>query len=83
MLVCDECDYEVVHHQCLGLTAIPEEDWFCPPCAKKRAEMEKLVKIQRRNLKQYTKHKRKEESNRNSQPCTDSNILTTKSSRRH
>lgn len=37
MLVCDSCDFQTAHLQCLKLKEIPEEEWFCQKCAKERA----------------------------------------------
>ncbi|KAL6896808.1 hypothetical protein ACP4OV_007380 [Aristida adscensionis] len=31
MLVCDHCP-STFHHDCLGLPAVPDGDWFCPSC---------------------------------------------------
>lgn len=35
-VVCDGCDFEVVHYQCLGEHCVPEYDVFCPPCKEQR-----------------------------------------------
>ncbi|CAH0407416.1 unnamed protein product [Chilo suppressalis] len=30
----DECEYEWYHYACVGITEAPDENWFCPTCAK-------------------------------------------------
>ena len=51
MLVCDNCDFQTAHHQCLNMSVIPEGDWYCHPCTKERAEMARKEKQQRKILK--------------------------------
>lgn len=35
VLCCDGCS-NVVHSQCIGLSTIPDDDWFCETCLSKR-----------------------------------------------
>ena len=51
LIVCDGCDYEVVHYQCLKLPAIPQGDWFCPSCEVLREQSHKAERRQRRKMK--------------------------------
>jgi len=37
MIACDneDCEIEWFHLECVGLTQVPSEKWFCPLCRKK------------------------------------------------
>ena len=35
-LLCDGCSFGCAHVKCLKLETIPEEDWFCKVCTKKK-----------------------------------------------
>lgn len=45
LLICEHCNCEV-HTYCVGLTKVPEDDFYCPDCAQEFAvdPLEKLVK---------------------------------------
>ena len=58
MLVCDECDYEIAHHQCLNLPYIPEDEWFCHSCTKERKERQREEKIQRKRIMKLSPFKK-------------------------
>ena len=32
MLVCDGCDYQCAHADCLMITVEDEQEWFCKEC---------------------------------------------------
>ena len=32
LLLCDGCDAGAVHTSCVGLSEVPDDDWFCPAC---------------------------------------------------
>ena len=34
-IVCEYCEYEIAHYECLGFTEVPEEEWICEKCTKK------------------------------------------------
>jgi hypothetical protein len=36
LLVCDKCQFNICHVDCAGLEMIPDEDWVCSECSKKR-----------------------------------------------
>ena len=42
LLLCDgkggRCN-AAYHYYCVGLKAVPEDDWFCPPCARSRLDV--------------------------------------------
>ncbi|KAI8907132.1 hypothetical protein BC831DRAFT_555277 [Entophlyctis helioformis] len=43
MLLCDGCDGGW-HLACIGLQRIPEDDWFCPDCTRRRAAVAQLAR---------------------------------------
>ena len=36
LIVCDDCNYNLVHYACVGFAEVPRGDWFCRSCAEKR-----------------------------------------------
>ena len=30
--MCEHCDYEIAHFQCVGFSEIPDSEWYCPRC---------------------------------------------------
>ena len=41
VLICDGCKVEV-HRSCADLATVPEGDWFCRGCAKKRPRIDPM-----------------------------------------
>ncbi|CAN0483194.1 unnamed protein product, partial [Hapterophycus canaliculatus] len=43
LICCDGCD-AVYHPECVGISVVPDGDWFCPACVlAKRKETERRV----------------------------------------
>ena len=41
LLVCDQCNYNLCHTYCCGLSGIPENEWYCSECIEERRERER------------------------------------------
>lgn len=39
LIVCDQCNFNVVHYECLGFQTVPTHDWFCDQCSKQRVNV--------------------------------------------
>ena len=50
-IVCEMCDYEIVHYTCIGHEKIPEEEWFCPGCKKEFEKRQREDSKKRKLLK--------------------------------
>ena len=65
-LLCDRCNFEVAHLECLGLASVPVEDWICFKCKEElRAEQQARLREQqkkKRREKQRAKEAKKEQS---------------------
>lgn len=43
LLVCDKCNYNICHVDCAGLELIPDGEWVCSDCSKKKRNRKRNV----------------------------------------
>ena len=51
LLVCDCCNFRICHTYCVGLDAIPDDEWVCPECLAKQKG--KKFSLSKTNLKKF------------------------------
>lgn len=47
-MVCENCDFEIVHYDCAGFSQIPDEQWFCPRCSREMNRQEEQDRERRK-----------------------------------
>lgn len=75
MLVCDSCDFQTAHQQCLKLDKIPEDEWFCRNCEHQRRQSEEQAKKLRKTIRKKTKKPTKPSSKPQAPEPIDQNEL--------
>jgi len=43
LLICDGCDVNAAHYDCVHLSRVPEGDWFCAACTRRRVSAARRV----------------------------------------
>jgi hypothetical protein len=52
MLVCDKCDYNTAHLECLSMKRVPKGVWHCYQCEEKGRKTKPVKRRRRRRFKE-------------------------------